>query len=269
MIAATLLASVAASSAASGKAERHLLLGATTTTDHTGFLSHILDRFTDVTGIDVRPIVRGTGQVVRLAENGDVDVLLVHHPPSEERLVAEGFGVARHAVMYNDFVIVGPESDPAHVADATNAHTAFRMIARSRSDFLSRADDSGTHKKEREIWRTAGVDPEPWSGRWYRETGSGMGATLNMAAALGAYTLVDRGSWLAFRNKRELVLLHEGNDTLLNVYAVVRVNPQLHPHVKSEEGQTFVDWLLSEQGRMAISSFRVNGQQLFHPWEMD
>jgi tungstate transport system substrate-binding protein len=269
LIAATLLGNIAASSAASDKQDRYLLLGATTTTDHTGFLAHILDRFKDAIGIDVRPVVRGTGQVIRLAENGDVDALLVHHPESEKRLVAEGFGVARHVVMYNDFVIIGPKSDPARVADSTNARSAFRMIAESRSDFLSRADDSGTHKKEREIWRTAGIDPDKWSGGWYRETGSGMGATINMAAATGAYTLVDRGSWLAFRNKRDLALLHEGDAALLNVYAVIRVNPRLHPHVRSEEGQSFVDWLLSDEGRAAISSFRIDGQQLFYPWDGD
>lgn len=269
LAAALFLSAVAVTVDARAGSARHILLGATTTTDNSGLLDHLLPRFTEKSGIDVRAVIRGTGQVIKLAEHGDLDVLLVHHPESEERFVSEGRGVERHVVMYNDFVLVGPAADPAKAARADDIETAFRNIAASGSVFLSRGDDSGTNLREQEIWRSIAVRPGLSSGDWYRESGSGMGATLNTAAAIGAYALTDRASWITFRNKQDLALLHDGDPGMINVYGAILVNPAKHPHVKAKEGQAFIDWLLSNEGREAISSFRAEGKQLFHPWTGD
>ena len=245
--------------------ERFITLASTTSTENSGLFNHVLPIFTAESGVEVRVIAVGTGQAIRLASNGDADVLLVHHRASEERLVAEGIGVTRQEVMYNDFVLVGPHTDPAGVKGLLQVRDALTRIAETKSLFASRGDDSGTHKAERGLWRRTGVDPESASGTWYREMGAGMGATLNAASAMNAYTLVDRATWISFANKSDLAIVVEGDAALLNQYAVILVNPARHPHVKATLGRTFIDWLLSPGGQSAIASFEVDGQQLFVP----
>lgn len=239
-------------------------VASTTSTEASGLFDHLLPKFTKATGIRVRVIAVGTGQAIRLARRGDADVLLVHHRPSEEAFVREGFGLKRHALMYNDFILVGPAKDPAGVAGRKNAVAAMVTIREAKAIFVSRGDDSGTHKRELSLWRAAGI-AKAARGGWYREIGAGMGRTLNTAAAMPAYTLVDRGTWLSFGNKRDLKLLLEGDPRLRNPYGVVVVNPQKHPHVKVKAAQRFVDWLTSPAGQTAIGAFRVNGAVLFHP----
>ena len=246
-------------------AERFIVVSSTTSTENSGLFGYILPKFTEQTGIEVRVVAVGTGQAIRNAYNGDADVLFVHHKPSEEKFVADGDGVERFDVMYNDFVIVGPASDPAGVSDMTDAPAALAKVAESESPFASRGDDSGTHKNELELWQQAGVEVEGESGTWYRETGSGMGATLNTASAMDAYALTDRGTWLSFENKGNLEVLVEGDPKLFNQYGVVLVNKEKHPSVKAEEGQAFVDWLISPEGQEAIGEFEINGQQAFFP----
>ena len=258
-----LLAALALASAAS--AERpFIVVQSTTSTENSGLFDRILPMFTAASGIEVRVVAVGTGQAIRNAANGDGDVLLVHAREAEEAFVAQGHGVARHDLMHNDFVIVGPSSDPAGIAGRAAA-AALAAIARARAPFASRGDDSGTHRRERALWREAGVDPVAASGTWYLETGSGMGATLNAAAGLGAYALADRATWIAFANKGDLALLVEGGDALFNPYGVILVDPARHPHVKAAEGQAFIDWLLSQAGQNAIAGHRLEGRQLFFP----
>jgi tungstate transport system substrate-binding protein len=253
-----------AAPAASDEA-RFIVLASTTSTRDSGLLASILPRFEARTGIEVRVVAVGTGRAIALAERGDADVLLVHDTASEERFVREGFGIARHPIMYNDFVIVGPADDPAGIRGLPGAAEALARIAAAREPFLSRGDDSGTHKAEMRLWAETDADPRAASGTWYRETGNGMGATLNTAAELGAYTLADRGTWLSFRNPGDLELLVENDPRLHNPYGAIVVSPERHPHVKAEAAQTFVDWLRSEEGRRAIASYRVKGQPLFFP----
>ncbi len=241
-----------------------ITLASTTSTENSGLFAHLLPQFTLVSGIAVRVVAVGTGQALRIARNGDADVLLVHHRASEEAFVAEGYGLRRYDVMYNDFVLVGPRADPAGVRGRTDAARALGLIAGAGAPFASRGDDSGTHKKERDLWAAAGLDPGA-GGSWYRETGSGMGATLNTAAGMGAYALSDRATWLAFRNKGDLEVLVEGNPRLFNPYGVILVNPLRHPHVHAREGQAFIDWLISEDGQAAIAAYRLDGRQLFFP----
>ena len=263
LLALALLALTAASPARAGA--RAVTLASTTSTENSGLFAHLLPQFTRATGIDVRVIAVGTGQALRIARNGDADVLLVHHRASEERFVAEGYGVKRHDVMYNDFVLVGPGADPARVRGQTDAARALARIAGARALFASRGDDSGTHKKERDLWAAAGLDPVEASGTWYRETGSGMGATLNAAAGMGAYALSDRATWIAFQNKGDLEVLVEGDPRLFNPYGVILVNPAKHPHVNAKDGQAFIDWLVSKEGQAAIAAYRLDGRQLFFP----
>ena len=246
-------------------AEHVITVASTTSTENSGLFAHILPRFTRDTGIAVRVVAVGTGQAIRIARNGDADVLLVHHKPSEEKFVAEGFGVTRHQVMSNDFVLAGPAADPAGVRGLSDAAAALRKIARTDSVFASRGDDSGTHKVELSLWRAAGLDPARAKAGWYRETGSGMGATLNTASAMDAYVLSDRATWVAFANKGDLEILVHGDPRLRNPYGVILVNPARHPHVNARAGQAFIDWLISEPGQRAIASFRVGGEQLFFP----
>jgi tungstate transport system substrate-binding protein len=261
------LAVVAALAAAKpgGAEERFITLASTTSTENSGLLAHIVPLFERETGIAVRVVAVGTGQAIRLGENGDADVLLVHHTPSEERFVAEGHGVERFDVMYNDLVIVGPEHDPAAIGGLAFAVEAFAAIAHARAPFASRGDDSGTHKAEAALWAAAGVDVAAASGGWYRELGAGMGATLNTASALGAYALSDRATWATFANRGPLVLLVHGDPALFNQYGVILVDPVRHPHVKAAEGRAFIAWLLSPAGQAAIASFRVGGEPLFFP----
>lgn len=242
-----------------------IVVASTTSTVNSGLFDYILPLFHERTGIAVKALSAGTGQAIRIAKRGDADVLFVHDRESEEAFVAEGFGVERHEVMYNDFVIVGPSADPARVRGFSDVILALDRIARAKLPFTSRGDDSGTHKAELRLWKAAGVDPRPDSGSWYRETGSGQGATLNVAAGMNAYMLCDRGTWLAFKNRRELGLLVEGDARLRNVYGLVLVNPKRHPHVKAGAGQVFIDWLISEEGQSAIGSLELNGEPLFTP----
>ncbi len=245
--------------------DRFITVASTTSTAASGLFDHLLPQFQDITGIGVRVVAVGTGQAIRLARNGDADVLLVHHKASEEAFVADGFGVERLDLMYNDFVIVGPAGDPANIRGLSDATEALRRIAEVGATFASRGDDSGTHKKERELWAAAGVDVMAASGDWYRETGSGMGRTLNLAAAMDAYSLTDRATWLSFKNRQDLALLAEGDEALFNQYGVILVDEDRHPHVKSEAGQAFIDWLVSEEGQEAIAGFTVEGERLFFP----
>jgi len=259
---AALLAFVAGSASAD---DRFITVASTTSTQNSGLFDYLLPMFTKKTGIEVRVVAVGTGQAIRLARNGDADVLFVHHRPSEEKFVAEGYGIERFDVMYNDFVIVGPKADPAQVAGQTDAAKALALIAGATVPFASRGDDSGTHKKELGLWRAAGVDVAKASGSWYRETGSGMGATLNTAAGMNAYALTDRGTWLSFKNRGDLGIVVEGDQRLFNPYGVIVVNPKKFPHVKAAMGQQFVDWLVSKEGQVAIAGFKINGEQLFKP----
>jgi tungstate transport system substrate-binding protein len=245
--------------------DRSILLQSTTSTANSGLYDHILPLFTKKTGITVNVVAVGTGQAIRNAMNGDGDVLLVHAKTAEEEFVAEGYGVERHDVMYNDFIIVGPPDDPAGIAAMRDASAALAKIAGAEAPFASRGDDSGTHKKEMSLWRAAAIDPTGASGTWYRETGSGMGATLNAAVGMGAYALADRGTWISFRNKGDHEILVERDVELFNQYGVILVNPVKHPKVKAEAGQAFIDWILSPAGQRAIGSYRLGAQQLFFP----
>ncbi len=237
----------------------------TTSTQNSGLLDAILPGFTEATGIDVRVVAVGTGQALRNARNGDGDVLLVHAKPAEEAFVAEGWGGPRFDVMYNDFVIVGPADDPAGIAGRTDAVAALRAIAEAGAPFASRGDDSGTNKAELRLWDAAGVDVGAASGSWYRETGSGMGATLNTGIGMGAYVLSDRATWIAFGNKGDFRVLVEGDPRLFNQYGVILVSPERYPGVKVAEGKAFIDWLIGPEGQAAIAAYRVDGQQLFFP----
>jgi tungstate transport system substrate-binding protein len=245
--------------------ERSIILQSTTSTANSGLYEYLLPMFTGKTGIRVKVVAVGTGHAIKNAVNGDGDVVLVHAKAAEEKFVADGYGVERFDVMYNDFIIVGPPTDPAKVAGTKDAASAFKAIAESKAIFVSRGDNSGTHKKEKQLWKAAGVDPTGESGTWYRETGSGMGATLNAAVGMGAYTMTDRGTWISFKNKGDFQILVEGDNALFNQYGVILVNSEKHPHVKAEEGKTFIDWILSEEGQHAIASYKLDGQQLFFP----
>ena len=246
-------------------ADKSIILQSTTSTANSGLYDALLPQFEAKTGIKVNVVAVGTGQAIKNAQNGDGDVLLVHAKVSEEKFVAEGYGVERFDVMYNDFIIVGPPSDPAHVAGSKDATAAMKAIADSQSLFASRGDNSGTHKKEVALWKQAGVDAKAGSGAWYRETGSGMGATLNAAVGMGAYALTDRGTWISFKNKGDYQIAVEGDNNLFNQYGVILVNPAKHANVKQAEGQAFIDWILSDEGQNAIAAYQLNGQQLFFP----
>ena len=263
-LAALFIAVILAALAASDE-PRPITVASTTSTQNSGLFEYLLPKFTAETGIEVRVVAVGTGQAIRLATNGDADVLLVHHPASERKFVADGLGLARHPVMHNDFVLVGPAADPAGIRGMADVAVALRRIGDSEQVFVSRGDDSGTHKKELELWRAAAFDPRPASGAWYRESGSGMGTTLNTASAMGGYTLTDRASWVSFGNKAGLQLLVEGDTRMHNPYSIIVVNPARHPHVHAVEAQAFADWLTAAGGQQAIAAYRVDGQQLFFP----
>jgi tungstate transport system substrate-binding protein len=245
--------------------DKSIILQSTTSTANSGLYDFLLPKFTEKTGIKVNVVAVGTGQALKNGMNGDGDVLLVHAKPAEEKFVADGYGVERFDVMYNDFVIVGPPGDPAHVASMKDAPAALKKIADAGAPFASRGDNSGTHKKEQALWKAAGVDPTAASGTWYRETGSGMGATLNAAVGMGAYSLTDRGTWISFKNRGDFTVLVEGDRNLFNQYGVILVNPEKHPNVKATEGQAFIDWILSKEGQDAIAAYQLDGQQLFFP----
>ena len=242
-----------------------IVVQSTTSTANSGLYDHILPLFKEKTGITAHVVAVGTGQAIKNAKNCDGDVLLVHAKPAEEKFDADGFGVKRFDVMYNDFIIVGPPSDPAGVSGMTNGPAAMKKIAEAAAAFASRGDDSGTHKKEKRLWANAGVDPSAASGGWYRETGSGMGATLNVGVGMGAYVMTDRATWISFKNKSDFKVLVEGDEALFNQYGVIRVSSDKCPTVKTEAAQTFVDWMTSEEGQTAIGAHELNGQKLFFP----
>ena len=242
-----------------------ITVASTTSTQNAGLFDHLLPLFEAETGIEVRVVAVGTGQALRLARNGDADLLLVHDKPSEEAFVAEGYGSQRFDLMYNDFVVVGPASDPAGIAGTDDAAAALAGIAAAKAPFVSRGDDSGTHRREQALWAAAGVDPTGASGTWYREAGQGMGATLNTATMMEAYTLADRGTWLSMRGRLDLRVAVEGDARLRNQYGITLVSPERHPHVKAEPARRFADWLLSSAGQAAIDGFTIDGERLFIP----
>ena len=245
--------------------EKTIILQSTTSTQNSGLFDYILPKFTKDTGIKVNVVAVGTGQALKNGQNGDGDVLLVHAKSAEVKFVSNGYGIKRFDVMYNDFVIVGPMGDPAMVGMAGNAIEALTIIATAKVAFLSRGDDSGTNKMELKLWAKAGVNVADSSGTWYRETGSGMGATLNVAAGMNAYTLTDRATWIAFKNKRNLKIVNQGDVVLFNQYGIVMVNPKRHLHVKAAAAQAFIDWITSSRGQAVIGSYTLNGKQLFFP----
>ena len=242
-----------------------ITLSSTTSTENSGLLDHLIPKFKQKTGIDVRVIAVGTGRALLLAERGDTDLVLVHHKTSEEKFVANGFGIERRDVMYNDYVIVGPKDDPANISSVIKADKALKLIYKHQSPFVSRGDDSGTHKKELELWSLAEVNAQQYSGTWYREAGASMGATLNIANGMNAYTLSDRGTWISFKNRDDLTLLFENDPPLFNQYGVILVNPERHDHIKYKEAKLFSDWLISAEGQQAIADFTLENQQLFFP----
>ena len=257
----------AAAPSAASAADRFITVASTTSTEDSGLFGSILPKFTAKTGIEVRVVAKGTGQAIDLAKRGDADVLFVHHKPSEDKFVAEGFSTVRKPVMYNDFVIVGPAADPAGIKGGKDVAAALSKIATAKAPFVSRGDDSGTHKAELALWKTASLDPakaEPKES-WYRSIGQGMGPTLNTAAAMNGYTLTDRGTWLNFKNRGPLTVLVEGDKRLFNQYGAMLVNPAKFAHVKAADGQAFVDWLVSAEGQKAIADYTINGEQLFFP----
>ena len=244
-------------------AEETLVVASTTSTEQSGLFGWILPRFEQSTAIKVRVVAVGTGQALDIGRRGDADVLFVHDRAAEDKFVAEGYGSYRKDVMYNDFIFVGPKNDPAKIRNAGSALNALKAIAASGQSFVSRGDKSGTHAAELRLWKEAGVDPKTLAG--YKETGSGMGPTLNMAAATDAYTLSDRATWYAFKNRRELDLVLAGDPVLFNPYGVIPVNPARHPHVRREAAERFAQWLTSPAGQQAIAAFRADGQQVFFP----
>jgi tungstate transport system substrate-binding protein len=247
------------------QAEEFITVASTTSTEQSGLFDYLLPLFRAKTGLDVHVVAQGTGQALETGRRGDADVLFVHDTKAEEKFVAEGFAKKRHDVMYNDFVIVGPTADPAGVKGMKDAEAALKKIAESHAPFASRGDDSGTHKAELRLWQMAGVDVASTAGGWYRSTGSGMGPTLNTSAAMDAYALTDRGTWLNFRNRGNLTILVEGDKRMFNQYGVMTVNPEKHPHVKVEDGALFVNWLRSKEVQDAIAGYKINGEQLFFP----
>jgi len=266
---AALAAAVGVSPFAAGPVqaeEPFITVASTTSTEQSGLFGHLLPAFTKKTGIEVRVVAVGTGQALKFGERGDADVLLVHDRPSELKFVAAAWGVGRHDLMYNDFIIVGPKTDPAQVAGSKDAVAAFRKIADAKAFFVTRGDDSGTNAAELRFWRNAGIDPKAASNGtgWYNDIGGGMGPALNTAAAMGAYTLSDRGTWLSFRNRQDLVIVVEGDRALFNQYGVMLV-PARHPTVKADLGQRFIDWLISPEGQATIAGYKINGEQLFFP----
>jgi tungstate transport system substrate-binding protein len=266
----TLIVSLAAACAAllalpAPAQDRSIVVSSTTSTEQSGLFGHILPVFTAKTGIQVKVVAVGTGQALDIGRRGDADVVFVHDRAAEDKFVAEGAGVGRRDVMYNDFVLVGPKQDPARISGMKDVAEAFRRIAEAKAPFVSRADRSGTHSAELRFFKAAGVDPKAGSGTWYKETGSGMGPALNTASSMDAYILADRGTWLSFRNRGNLEILVQGDKRMFNPYGVMLVNPAKHPNVKVKEGQAFIDWLVSPEGQATIASYKVGGEQLFFP----
>lgn len=242
-----------------------LTIASTTSTDHSGLYDYLLPIYEKKSGVSFRVVAVGTGQAIRNAMRGDADLLIVHHRESEDRFVAEGYGLQRDDLMYNEFMLIGPREDPAKVVEVDDIAEAFRRISRSGVTFISRGDDSGTHKRELELWAKAGVQVRPASGDWYWEAGAGMGPTLNTAAARNAYVLSDGATWAAFGNRQDLVVVYQDDPLLHNQYGLIVVNPDRHPHVKGKQAREFAKWLLSEEGQQAIAAFEINGKRVFSP----
>ncbi len=245
--------------------DRAITVASTTSTEQSGLFGYLLPRFTEATGIGVKVVAVGTGQALDIGRRGDADVVFVHDHVAEDKFMSEGQGVKRYDVMYNDFIIVGPKTDPAHISGDKDVADALRKIATAKAPFISRGDRSGTHEAELRLWKIAGVDVAAAKGDWYREIGQGMGPALNMASSSSAYLLSDRGTWLSFKNKGDLAVLTEGDKRLFNQYGVMLVNPEKHPTVKAKDGQAFVDWLISSKGQETIAGYKVGGEQLFFP----
>ena len=264
-ILAALIAAAAALAAPAQAQEKFITVASTTSTEQSGLFGFILPIFQKSTGIQVRVVALGTGQALDMARRGDADVVFVHDEAAERKFVAEGHGVERKEVMYNDFVLIGPKGDPAKVAGGKDITAALKKVQGAQAPFVSRGDKSGTHAAELRLWKDAGIDIAAQKGPWYRETGSGMGPALNTASSMNAYVLADRGTWLSFKNRGDLTILVEGDKRLFNQYGVMLVNPAKHPHVKKDLGQTFVDWVVSPDGQRAIAQYTIGGQQLFFP----
>jgi len=264
-LAISLVALIALNTVSAQAQERFITVASTTSTEQSGLFGHLLPRFEQKTGIKVHVVAVGTGQALDLARRGDADVVFVHARSAEEKFLAEGHGVKRYPVMYNDFVLLGPRSDPAKIGGGKDILQAFKKLEAARAPFVSRGDKSGTHLAELDLWKAAGIDIDRVKGPWYRDTGQGMGPALNTASSMNAYILTDRGTWLSFKNRGDLTILVEGDKRLFNQYGVMLVNPDKHPSVKKELGQMFVDWVISPEGQQAIVDYKINGEQLFFP----
>jgi tungstate transport system substrate-binding protein len=260
-----LAAGIFSAGAAAATEDPFIVVASTTSTEQSGLFGQLLPKFEKQHGIKVRVVALGTGQALDMGRRGDADVVFVHDKAAEEKFVAEGFGVARQEVMTNDFVLLGPKSDPAKVAGGKDIALALKQIEQARPPFVSRGDRSGTHAAELRLWKLAGVDLEKSRGPWYKDAGAGMGPALNMAASMNAYLLADRGTWLSFKNRQDLAIVVEGDSRLFNQYGVMLVNPARHPHVKREAGQKFIDWLVSPSGQKVIADYKIGGEVLFYP----
>jgi tungstate transport system substrate-binding protein len=260
-----LLASLALWQPLAQAQEKFITVASTTSTEQSGLFGHILPLFEQKSGIKVRVVAVGTGQALDIGRRGDADVVFVHARSAEEKFLAEGQGVKRYPVMYNDFVLIGPKSDPAKIGGGKDILEALKKIQAGGAPFVSRGDKSGTHMAELDLWKAAGIDIEQARGSWYRSTGQGMGPALNTASSMNGYILADRGTWLSFKNRGDLVILAEGDKRLFNQYGVMLVNPEKHPTVKKDLGQAFIDWLISPEGQKAIADYKINGEQLFFP----
>jgi tungstate transport system substrate-binding protein len=260
-----LVAGIVLASAPAHAQDKSIVVASTTSTQDSGLFGHILPKFKAKTGIDVKVVAQGTGQALDTGKRGDADVVFVHAKAQEEKFLAEGFGVKRFDVMYNDFVVIGPKADPAKINGGKDVLAAFKAINDKGGPFVSRGDKSGTHAAELALWKEGGLDPASTKPAWYREIGQGMGAALNTAGAMSAYVLSDRGTWLSFKNRGDLEIVVEGDKRLFNQYGIMLVNPAKHAHVKKDLGQQFVDWIVSAEGQDAIRSYTINGQQLFFP----
>ena len=246
-------------------AQKFITVASTTSTEQSGLFKHLLPAYEKKTGVQVRVVALGTGQALDMARRGDADVVFVHAKSAEEKFIAEGYGVKRLPVMYNDFVLVGPKSDPAKVAGGKDIVEALRKVKGATAPFVSRGDRSGTHMAELALWKTAGIDIAADKGPWYRDTGQGMGPALNSASSMNGYILTDRATWLAFKNRGDLTIVVEGDKRLFNQYGVMLVNPEKHKHVKKELGQAFIDWVVSPDGQKAIADYKIGSDQLFFP----
>src|ERR1700681_1411143 len=264
-LAISLVALIALNTVSAQAQERFITIASTTSTEQSGLFRYLLPRFEQKTGVKVHVVAVGTGQALDLARRGDADVVFVHARSAEEKFLAEGHGVKRYPVMYNDFVLLGPKSDPAKLGGSKDILEALKKVEAAKAPFVSRGDKSGTHLAELDLWKAAGIDIDKAKGPWYRDTGQGMGPALNTAASMNAYILTDRGTWLSFKNRGDLTILVEGDKRLFNQYGVMLVTPDKHPSVKKELGQLFVDWVISSEGQKAIADYKINGEQLFFP----